>query len=267
MITKRRVRLGSAQLDEIDERIIIQGVEPQAGKDSITAVSLWGADGSRVTGRHRDYLDIQIKFSLDIKRARFSERSEVFDKIAGWAMGGGWLRTSTKPERKIRVICAQLPAEGDPMAWTNQYSITMRAYGVPYWQTDSKTSAKKTSAVNGSVNLEVPGNTETVIDAEFENTSTGTINTLKISAGDSKIELADLGLAIGETLVIDHSDNGQRNVIRIRIRNVGGSYRSVLDKRTEKSSNDLTAESGTVSVSYEAQRKGTLTVSCNGRFA
>ena len=66
MRLKRRVALDFRELDELDPRILIQGVEPGAGKDTIGTVSLWGGTGSRVTGRHRDSLDVTVKFSLDI---------------------------------------------------------------------------------------------------------------------------------------------------------------------------------------------------------
>ena len=77
----RRAALNGVQLDEIDSRILIQGIEPAAGKDQLTTVSLWGGVGSRVTGEHRDTLDVIVKFSLDIKKRQYQERSEVFEKV------------------------------------------------------------------------------------------------------------------------------------------------------------------------------------------
>ena len=133
----RRAALDGVQLDEIDSRILIQGIEPAAGKDQLTTVSLWGGVGSRVTGEHRDSLDIAVKFSLDIKKGQYQERSEIFEKVMAWAEKGGWLTVSQKPDRRIRVFCAQKPAEGDPLEWTNRYSITFRACGVPYWQQET----------------------------------------------------------------------------------------------------------------------------------
>jgi hypothetical protein len=267
MITKRRVSLDGVQLDEIDDRIIIQGVEPQAGKDTINTVSQWGSDGSRVTGRHRDSLDINVRFALDMKRNVYDERSEVFEAIAGWAMGGGWLRTSTKPDRRIRVICAQLPAEGDPLAWTSEYTITFRAYGVPYWQQDGAGQLRLQNVSSVNTVFGVAGNVESVLEVTFENRSGGTINDWKIEAGNSKIVLAQLGLANKETLVIDHHDNGRRSVIRIRIKNTSGSHRSVLEKRTAASSNDLQVSPGDNTVKMTSGGAGDLLISCHGRFA
>lgn len=267
MITRRRASLGGVQLDEIDERIIIQGIEPQAGKDNIGTVSLWGADGSRVTGRHRDYLEISVKFSLDIKRDAMAERSEVFEKIMAWAMAGGWLETSIKPERRIRVICTQLPAEGDPLEWTNRYSITFGAYGVPYWQDATANQVRKSGFSSGTVSFSIGGNMPTVMEAQFKNESGAQISNFLIQTGTKKIDLRTISLKNAETLVIDHDDSGDRFVLRIRIVDRNGEYRSVLNKRTAESSDDLILSPGIASVKVTTDRAGTLTLSSAGRYA
>ena len=95
----RRAALNGVQLDEIDNRILIQKIEPASGKDQFNAVSLWDRPGNRVNKKHRDYVDVTVTFSMDIKKNAFTERSEVFEKVMSWAMGGGWLTLSQKPER------------------------------------------------------------------------------------------------------------------------------------------------------------------------
>ena len=263
----RRAALNGVQLDEIDSRILIQGIEPAAGKDQLTTVSLWGGVGSRVTGEHRDSLDVVVKFSLDIKRGQYQERSEVFEKIAAWAMGGGWLTVSSKPERRIRVICAQLPAEGDPLEWTNRYSITFRAHGVPYWQQETAGQLRVIGESSFTRSFGVGGTRETVMEASFKNTAGFTVNRVDITCGGSHIYLRSLGLANGETVYIDHVDDGKRCVLRIRIQGTGGAWRSAMDKRTADSSDDLRVSPGITSVTLYATGIGTLLLSCAGRFA
>jgi hypothetical protein len=259
----RRAALNGVQLDEIDKRILIQKVEPASGKDQVNAISLWGAAGNRVNKEHRDYLDVVVSFSMDIKRNALEERSEIFEKVMGWAMGGGWLTLSQKPDRRLRVIAAQLPAEGDPLEWTNRYSITFRAYGVPYWEKENASQLRIGGTSGTSRQFGVPGNVRGVMDAQFTNTSGGTINTFSIScSGGGSISLSGLGLGNGETLVIDHPNNGRQSWLRIRI---GG--RSVMGCRTSGSSNDLYCGPGTTTVSMSAGGSGTLLLSCNGRFA
>ena len=259
MILKRRAALDGVQLDSIDSRILIQSIEPAAGKESIDAASIWGGSGSRVTGMHRDSLDVVLSFSINEKSYRPQARAEVLEKVNTWAAAGGWLTVNYKPGRRIRVIAAQLPGEGD-MMHRNKYSITFRAFGVPYWQEENPVRTR-TNGSSGSMAFGVNGNQETVMEASFKNTSGGTINTLTITAGKSSISFTGLGLANGETFTLDHTDDGKRSLLRCRI----GS-RSVLAKRTAGSSNDLFIDPGVQHVSYAAGGSGIMELSCAGRF-
>ena len=263
----RRAALDGVQLDEIDSRILIQGIEPAAGKDQVNAASLWGGVGSRVTGEHRDSLDIVVKFSLDIKKGQYQQRSEIFEKVMAWAEKGGWLTISPKPDRRICVFCAQKPAEGDPLEWTNRYSITFRAYGVPYWQQETAGQLRVIGENSFTRSFGVGGTRETVMEATFKNTSGGRVDRFDLTCGGSHIYLRSLALANNETLHIDHADDGKRCVLRIRIQGTDGAWRSALDKRTDGSSHDLTVNPGIVSVTLYAGGIGTLLMSCAGRFA
>lgn len=265
MILKRRAALDGVQMDSVDSRILIQKIEPAAGKETIDTASIWDGSGSRVTGIHRDSLDIVVTFSVNEKSYHPAARSEVIEKVNTWAAAGGWLTVNYKPGRKIRVIAAQLPGEGDAME-RNQYSITFRAHGVPYWQeTDPEALALETvgsgeTSVNGT--CQVAGNQRTAADVTFKNTGSGTINTLTLRAGDSSLIFTGLGLAAGETLTIDHTDDGKMSLMRCRI----GS-RSVMAKRTAGSANDLWVEPGARTVGFTAGGSGKMEIRIAGRFA
>lgn len=275
MQLKRRAALNGAQLDEIDERILIQAIEPAAGKETSATVTLWGADGSRVTAQHREYLDITVQFSLDIRGNAYTERSELLERINAWATGVGTVKTnggnvltvSTKPGRKLVVVPWQLPGDGDALKWTNRYTITFRAYGVPYWQDEIGNRLQVADADSLNRQLGVPGNMDSTLDAEFLNTSGARIDSFTIRTGISTIALANLGLKNRETLVITHEDNGRRNLLRIYIVDRDGETRSAMDKRTTESSDDLRAESGTIRVRMNAGGPGTLTLISAGRYA
>lgn len=79
------------------------------------------------------------------------------------------------------------------------------------------------------------------------------------------MSFSGLGLLNGETLEIDHSDNGKKNILRLRIRSTGGVYRSVLDKRS--GSDDLYISPGERVITFSAGGAGTITVKSCGRFA
>jgi len=259
-----RVSLAGVQLDSVDSRIIIKGIEEAAGKEAISAVSFGGRDGQYVTKRRRDTLDVTVKFALNVRRDSMQTRSEIFEKVNSWAAGGGWLEVNYKSNRRLYVICAQTPGAGDQWQRTNIYSITFRAYGVPYWREKTANTITKTNISSLNAQAEtIKGSVRTVMDVEFKNTSGSTADTFSITTGGSTIAFSSLGLANNETLEIDHKNDG---TLRIRIKNAGGTYRSAMDKRTPESADDLFVEPGTQNISMTSQKAGNLTVSHVGRF-
>ena len=264
MELRHRVSLNDNQLDELDERILVLGVNDGAGRETLNAVSRFGGIGQRVTTRHRDTLDIVVSFGLRIKAVDMAARSELFEKVSAWAVGGGWLKVNYKPDRRIYVTCAQLPGAGDLADWTTEFNVTFRAYGVPYWQQETPAQININSTRAVSRQMEVPGTAPTVMNLTFRNLSGMEIASFTISAGNSHFVLENLGLGANETLVIDHTAEG---LLRIRIQGATGTWRSVLGRRTADSSDDLTVNPGTMQWSMSAQRAGRLTISCYGRYA
>ena len=267
MQLKHRVALDGVQLDEVDYRIMIQKIETGDGKENINTVSLMGGSGSRVTNIHRDSLDVTVKFTIRLRKTEMAAREEILEKVNAWAFAGGWLTTNYKENRKIRVFRAQAAGAGDPWNWTKEYAIVFRACGVPYWQEANAETVMFTNVASKVITFGVKGSEKSVLDVQFKNTSGSTVNTLSINTGEASMSFTGLSLANGETLVIDHQDTGKKNLLRIRIKGTGGSYRSAMAKRSSGSGNELTISPGTHTVTMSAGGAGTITVSCNGRFA
>lgn len=271
MVLKHRVALDGVQLDSIDDRIMISRVETGDGKENISTVSLWGeGSGSRVTSMHRDSLDITVKFRIRVKKKNMSDRETVLEKVNIWAAAGGVLTTNNKPGRNITVFRAQPAGAGDPWDWTKEYSIIFRACGVPYWQEDTATSVTKALTGGGgteSATITVSGSETAAMDVSFKNTSGASCSGFSINNGESSISLSSMALADGETLVIDHPDNGKHSYLRIRIKSTAGVWRSALAKMSTGSSNDLLASPGTKTLTVLVSKAGDLTVSVRGRFA
>ena len=267
MRLSHRVALNGVQLDEVDDRIMIQRVETGDGKENVSAVSLAGRSGSRVTGQHRDSLDITIKFCIRYRKRNMAERTEVLEKVNAWALGGGWLTVNFKTNRRICVFRAQPVSEGDPWDWTKEYQLVMRACGMPYWQQESPVILQRQNTSSVTLRLGVEGSEESPLEVSFQNTSGGTVNTFTVNTGESSMSFSSLALANNETLVIDHHDTGKKCVLRIRIRGTGGTYRSAMAKRSTASSNELTVSPGTHDIAITAGGQGKVTVSSYGRFA
>ena len=255
-----RVALNGTQLDSLDSRIIIKAIEEGAGKESISAVGAASGDGQRITSRRRDTMDIVVKFSLNIDESEMQSRATLLESINKWDSGGGVLTVNYRTGRQARVVCVQAPGGGDLWEWTNVYSITFRAYGVPYWTETTPTTYTQSSvsSISSGASITVNGSARTPLEFEFKNTSGSTVNTFSITAGDRTISLSDLGLANNSTLTLDHDERG---VQRIRV----GST-SKLACRSEESDDELWAEPGTVSITMTAGGAGNLTVKSYGRF-
>jgi hypothetical protein len=262
MVFAHRVSLDGVQLDDVDERIVVQGVESGTGKDSLQLLPR-AVDGQRLSSSRRDSLDISVKFSILLRKYQMAERVEVLEKVNAWAAAGGMLRVGHKEGRRIRVILAQAPGEGDPWAYDTVYTITFRAVGIPYWEEDTAVQGTSGEGASGSIVLQVAGSAKTVADVTLENRSGAVINTATVTAGSSRMNFTGLSMAGGESLVIDHDSEG---LIRIRIRSASGSWRSILGKRTVDSADDLFLMPGTRTVNYTAQRACQMTAGCRGRF-
>ena len=268
MQMRHRVALNGVELDSVDSRIMISRIETADGKENISSVSLWGdTAGSRVTSIHRDYIDITVKFRIRLKKRSMAEREEVIEKANAWAFGGGWLTTNYKTNRRIMVFRQQAAGAGDPWDWTKEYSIVFRACGVPYWQEQNPEILMRQNVSSTSFAFGVNGSEKSVMEIQFKNTSGSTVNTFSVSTGDSSMSFSSLGLASGETLVIDHYDNGKKCLLRLRIMSAGGSFRSAMAKRSGGSSDDLEVSPGIKTISMTAAHAGNFTASCCGRFA
>lgn len=262
MILRHRASLNGIELDSLDDRILVLGASEAAAKETLTAVSVFGAAGQRLSARHRDTLDVTVRFGIKGPRDA-EERSKIFDKISGWAADGGWLTLGHRSDRRLRVICAQLPTAGDAAEWASEYSITFRAYAVPYWQ--QTTPASVTGNVTTSVvrSLEVGGTAPCPLELSFTNSSGSSVNDLSVSAEGRTIAFTGLLLGQMETLTIDHMVDGLQ---RITITGTDGVVRSAMRARTPESADEIWLTPGMRQITFAADRPGRLTLWCYGRF-
>ena len=113
MILSRRVSLGSAQLDEIDNAVIIRSIDPGVSHESVSSVNRMGGFGQRMTMQHWETLEVSVTFAIDINKRELERRREVFDAVMAWAKTKGWLRTTSQPGKRMRVDKVVLPSAGE----------------------------------------------------------------------------------------------------------------------------------------------------------
>lgn len=259
MILSRRVALGGVQLDEIHEAIVIRGIDTGVPKESIQSVNRMGGVGQRVTMQHWETMEVTVNWAMDIQKDDLATRREIWEAVNSWALRKGWLTVSYLPGRRLYVDKVVLPSSGDLWEWTNDFTITFRTYGVPFWQDELPVTAGSASIANGTVWLDVPGQFRTVADVTFRNISGMTISRFRVNAGGNEIDLQGISLGGSETLTLDHGTDG---LLRIRI----GS-RSVYSCRTAGSADDLYLDPGSRSVAVNTERAGRLDVNVYGRYA
>lgn len=256
MILTRRAALGTKQLDEAHDAIVIRGMEPGRTEKKVGTAQRMNGSGSRVTSRNFSMVEAKVTFAINIKKYELEARREAFDAACAWALRKGWLTLTENPGRRLYVNEVVLPEAGDLWDWTKDYTIGLQAYDVPYWQDAEPEAVIANTISNGSLTVPVNGHVNTVLDATFENKSGKTINKLELTADGNKFTFTDLGLGGSDTMTISHGTNG---ILQIKI----GST-SVLAKRT--GADDLIMRPGNRTVTISAERAGKLTLIAAGRY-
>ena len=259
MILKRRVALGGIQLDSLDSRILITGINEAAGKDMISAVSLGGADGQRITNRRRDTLDITVKFAMKIRNDDMAARSTLLDTVNAWARPGGWLTVGHRSGKWVHVVLAQAPGGGDQYDWGNDYTIVFRAYEVPFWEDVTATTADMTQDDSGTGEIVMPGSADTAADVTITNKSGSSLSSVSVTIGSRTISFSNLNLANDASLVIDHVHADGIYAMRARI-----GETSVLSKKS--GADEFVLSPGSNAISWTAGGDVAITVSGKGRY-
>lgn len=266
MYLTRRVALNGVWLDDVDSRIVISGIESGDGKESISATDAASGYGQRITGNRRSTLDVAVKFRL-LEHGKdvtgLQARAELLEIVNAWAANGGYLTLNYKPDRRLSVILAQAPGEGALWDFTKEFTMTFRAYGVPYWEQEMARTASTGGGSNtSSATIVVEGSAPTQVDVRLQNTSGQKISYANVMVDDKTMYFNELNLGAGETLVIDHNDG----LLRIRIQENGGAYRSAMALRHTDSANDYMVAPGARAVYFTAQRACRMTASWRARY-
>lgn len=262
MVTTRRVSLAGEQLDKVHDAVVIQGIDTGIPNESISAVARMGGSGQRITAQHWNTMDVQVRFGINIRKTDLEARREAWESVIKWANRKGWLQVSYLPGRQLYVDKAVLPSSGDLWNWTDTFTITFRAYNIPFWQAKEPDTLTVKNITNGTRSMEIGGNAETVADMKLKNISGKQIDTLTIGIGGISFAFAALGLGGTETLTIAHRTDGT-----LSIRATGaGVNRSLMNKRTAESSDDLYVQPGTQTITVESQRALEMNVSVTGRY-
>ena len=256
MILQRRAALGTSQLDELDEKIVIRSIDPGVPRENIQAVSRMGGAGQRVTSQHWETLDVSVVWAINVPKKELAERRRIFDLVNSWALQKGWLTVSEMPDRQMYVDKVIVPGSGDLWDWTAEYTTTFRAYNVPFWQSTTPVAVANGNITSGTMRITVPGNVDSVLDITAKNISGSAISNIAFSAAGKTLTLNGVNLASGATLEISHGTDG---LLRIT---AGGTSKYSI----KTGADDLTVSPGAVNVGVSSGGALQVTVRCTGRY-
>ena len=262
MRTRIYAALNGIPLNSLDSAIVIQGVDEAAPNWNISAGNRAGLTGQIVLSTEKRYRDVKISFAIAEKHDLI-HRAQILQQVNAWAAGGGVLEVGYRPGQLLRVICAGLPEIKTLTKWAEAYSITFRAYEVPFWVSTVEESVSVAATSSGSGALAVTGTAGGKLCFTATNGTSSSCATVSVSANGATMAFSSLGLAAGEKLIVDYDE---RDLQRIRIQASGGTLRSVMDKRTVESADDIPLLCGGNTITVTAQQNLTWKLYTIGRW-
>lgn len=227
MMTRYRAWIDGQGLQDVDPTVIITDIRESKPEESIITAGNAYRDGLRVLRRRREALSVTIRFM--IREYDVLRRKSVLSRVLEWA-SDGWLTINDRPDQRLRVVVEDVPAVTSALKWTDELSITLTAYAMPYWQSVYAANAHA-SGTEGSTYLRAEGDMPCRLEVSAANTGSAALNALTIRAGNAYFAFEGLGLAPGKTLEISYDDEGMQTMT------IGGV--SVMGKRTAASADDL----------------------------
>lgn len=256
MRTRYLVGLDGVELSAIAPEIIVTDITHNAPVREVRASDIAGRNGKLYTRTVTSSTGVTVSFEIHTPDVR--RRAALMEEVQRWAMPGGVLTTSDRPDRVLRVVCESPPTIGSAQKWTGVCSIGFVAYAVPFWEDETPRFVSITG--NGSKSLFVPGFAAPAgVEARVTNTGSSAISSVTLTAGETSMTFAGVVLEAGQTMTIAHDTRG---LLTARIDGT-----SVLDKRTPESSDEFELDPGkhaTLSVTTDGTASTTFEV--RGRY-
>ena len=249
--------LDGVELSAIAPEIIVTDITHNAPVREVRASDIAGRNGKLYTRTVTSSAGVTVSFEIHTQDVR--RRAAIMEDVQRWAMPGGVLTTSDRPDRVLRVVCESLPTVGSAQKWTGVCSIGFVAYAVPFWEDETPRRVSITG--NGRKSLFVPGFAAPAsVEAMVKNTGSGAISSVTLTAGETSMTFNGISLAAGQTMTLAHD---ARALLTARI----GSA-SVLNKRTSSSSDELELEPGkNATLSVTTNGTASTTFEVRGRYA
>lgn len=235
--------------------VIIQQIHEDAPSVEVSEATVPGRYGSRLISKQRTSLRVTIEAAI---RELFDlrTRAAVMEQIAKWSQGR-ILELSTRPDRRLRVVCTGEPSLGAVRDYTATCRIELTAYEVPYWE-NRAVNTVSLSGAETAANIYVPGTVPSPVEVDIQPTGAA-LTTVTVTVGENTIQLTGLNVAAGNTLSFRRSEND------VLIISCGEDH--LLSHRTPESADDLMTPAGYSAFSLTANTACQVTVATRGRWA
>ena len=256
MAGRFEVWLDDVALSSVSKDVQIRDIKyaPPTMQDTTHA---YGANNGAVVVR-RYVGSSMVTLSVEIHVYNTVERQRVCEDLAAWASKGGTLRTSDRPDKRLKVMCQTLPAVTSALSWTEAIPIVFVSYAFPYWEDDAETSVSLDGTSDSGV-LFGGGYADRPFVSVSATVKSGTLTAFSVLVGETGITLTGLSVEAGHTVVIDYDE---RHLMTIDSDGV-----SLYNKRVATSSDDLRLEVGVENdVSMAADTTVEVTLTTRGLY-
>lgn len=243
-LRRENVWLDGGGLREVDGRVINVAAAETETQEDVGYSARAGGNGQALIRRQRRSKQIQVQFGIR-ELYDLAERTRVVDAVNAWARDG-MLQISSRPDQMAQVVVTKYASAMDVRGYTDTYSLTFEAAGVPYWQ-DIRAARLELSGTSGTGEIVVNGNTPTVLEVVV--TPSAALNSLRITVTGAdgnvrEFEFADLAVAADTDVVITHDARG---ILRMTAGSAG-----LIGKRTAESDDELAVSPGVATVAFAA---------------
>jgi len=167
--------------------------------------------GSFATMTDRKYSGAAVQIEVEIHEYDPEVRNAACQALMQWAIKGGVLKTSDRPEQRLNVVCSNAPAIASALKWTDRVSVQFTAAENPFWVAD--TPQQFTLAGPGSWSLSVDGCVDkarvtATIKSGTKTASGSAITSFSLKCGSTTITLSGINVAKRDSIVIGYDGHG-----------------------------------------------------------
>ena len=252
MQSRHEIWLNGLPLSTINEKIRIEDISYSLGRINTDTFRRGNYDGSILTNAIYETSAVTVTFYV-LEYSVYA-RTEIMQAIAKWAMKGGKLSCSDRPLQHIYVRLDSPPVIASAQKWTQKCTMTFRAYGMPFWQSDDYDQVR-ISGTDVTKILPDLGAIDGFPEVRLV-VSSGTLTNLQINCGLTVFKFTGLSLGAGKEFIITHDPDTW-------LLKITADGTSAYANRTEDSSDELrtmAGENNTIRIQANTSVSGDVTV-------